>query len=122
MHMIKHGKPPYLECSSRGDKRFSAFRARPVSLNGASIEEAYQAMKVMEDGSTGLTWRAAKGKRPINMEACATAYAKWWREWVDEQDLLSVLKKASGLSDMFGQPGHQCQATVLWEIRNASTP
>ena len=117
--MIRHGKAPYLECSSRGDKRFSSFYARPASLYGMSIEEAYQAMKVLEDGSTGLTWRAAKGKHPINAEACAVAFATWWREWVDEQDLMPVLKKASGLSDRFGQRWHQCQATVLWNIRNA---
>ena len=117
--MIRHGNAPYLECSSRGDKRFSSFYARPESLGGASIEEAYQAMKVLEDGSTGYSWREVKGKRPTNAEDCVVAFAKWWREWVDEQGLLPVLRKASGLSDMFGQSGHQCQATVLWAIRNA---
>ena len=117
--MIRHGNAPFLECSTRGDKRFSSFHARPASLHGTSIEEAYQAMKVFEDGSTGLTWRAAKGKRPINAELCAVAFAKWWREWVNEQDLLPILRNASGLSDMFGQSGHQCQATTLWAIRNA---
>ena len=34
--MIKHGEPPYLECSSAGDKRFSAFWAK---LGDKSIEE-----------------------------------------------------------------------------------
>ena len=117
--MIRVGDPPYLECSSRGDKRFSAFYARPRILGGKSIEEAYQAMKVFADGTTGLTWREAKGRQALNHEACAAAYIVWWRAWVEEQILLPVLKAASGLSDTFGQPGHVCQATVLWDLRNA---
>jgi hypothetical protein len=117
--MIRHGDPPYLECSSRGDKRFSAFYARPASLGGRSIEEAYQAMKIFADGSTGLSWRAAKGRQAVNQEACAAAYAQWWNEWVEQEQLLPILQAASGVSDVFGQPGHVCQATVLWNIRNA---
>jgi hypothetical protein len=38
--------------------------------------------------------------------------------YIDENpELLQVLRKASGLSDMFGQPGHACQAAELWSIR-----
>ena len=118
--MIKVGEPPYLECSSRGDRHFSAFYARPKSLHGRSIEEAYQAMKIFEDVSTGLTWQRAKGKRPINTEECLAAYKKWWIEWVTEENLLPILKAAPGLSDIFGQTGHVCQAEVLWDIANAS--
>lgn len=116
--MIRYGEPPYLECSSRGDIRFSAFYARPSILNGRSIEEAYQALKVFEDGSTGLGWRAAKGHRAVNQEFCAEEYTRFWRAWVNEQGLLPVLQSASGLSDMFGKTGSVCQATVLWRIRN----
>ena len=115
--MLKFGAPPYLECSSKGDKRFSAFYARPKSLGSRSIEEAYQAMKVLEDGSTGLSWREAKGKKAVNQEVCTRAYVKWWQEWIDEQGLLSILQGATGLSDLFGQKGHVCQAEVLWKIR-----
>lgn len=117
--MIKHGEAPYLECSSRGDKRFSAFYARPKAFNGRSIEEIYQATKVFEDGSTGLTWREAKGKKAKNMELCATLYSELWDQYISENpELLAVLKAASGLSDIFGQAGHRCQATELWRIRN----
>jgi len=118
MIMIKHGIAPFLECSSRGDRRFSAFYAKPKSLQGKSIEEAYQAMKIFEDGSTGLHWKKSKGKKAINQEDCAIAYANWWAEWVYQENLLSTLKAATGLSDIFGQVGHVCQATVLWNIRN----
>lgn len=117
--MIRCGQPPYLECSSRGVRRLSAFYARPSCLGGRSIEEAYQAMKVFEDGTTGLTWWQAKGKRAVNAEDCARAYKEWWRAYLREyQDLLTQIKQATGLSDMFGQPGHVCQAAVLWELRN----
>lgn len=116
--MLRRGSPPFLECSTRGDKRFSAFCARPRSLNGRSIEEAYQAMKIFADGTTGLDWRSAKGRPATNATECATAYARWWEEWVAEQNLLPVLKAASGLSDMFGREGSVCQAAILWDIRN----
>ena len=116
--MIRHGSAPYLECSSKGDKRFSAFYARPSSLKGRSIEEAYQAMKVFADGSTGLGWREAKGKRAVNMPECAAAYTQWWIEYVYEKNLVWELSNASGLSDIFGKEGSICQATVLWDIRN----
>lgn len=115
--MLKFGTAPFLECSGRGDSRFSAFSAKPLSLNGKSIEEAYQAMKVFEDGSTGLSWRQAKGRRATNAFACAEAYELWWYEWINQEGLLPVLWAASGLSDMFGQAGHVCQAEVLWRIR-----
>lgn len=116
--MIKHGNPPYLECSSRGDRRFSAFYARPSELGGRSIEEAYQARKILEDGRTGLYWREAKGRRAVNQEECAEYYKYLWTLYVLENNLLTVLKRASGLSDIFGREGSVCQATVLWDIRN----
>ncbi len=119
--MIRVGVPPYLECSSRGDVRFSAFYARPKSLHGRSIEVAYQAAKKFEDDSTNLHWRRAKGRRAVNQEECAQLYRKWWREWVEEQKLMPVLLEATGLSDIFGQPGHLCQAEVLWEIRESGS-
>jgi hypothetical protein len=118
--MVKHGKAPYMECSSMGRQKLSSFYARPKSLKGKSIEAAYQAMKVFEDGSTGLSWKEARGRLAVNQSICVRAYKRWWREWVDEQDLLRLLQKASGMSDCFGQEGHVCQATVLWEIRNES--
>lgn len=115
--MIKHGEPPYLECSSKGDKRFSAFYAK---INGFSIESIYQANKIFEDGSTGLGWREAKGKKAVNQVEVAAIYSRAWDQYIaDHPELLKVLKEASGLSDIFGQEGHCCQATELWRIRNS---
>ena len=116
--MIKHGQAPYLECSSRGDKRFSAFYAR---IDGRSIENHYQAAKRFEDGSTGLTWRQAKGRKAVNQAECAELYRLLWVAYIEANPhLLPIIQQASGLSDMFGQPGHCCQATELWLIRNQS--
>lgn len=119
--MVKHGTAPFLECSSKGERRLSAFAARIRGQGNRSIEEIYQARKVFSDGSTGLGWREAKGKRAINQDECAALYALLWNEYINENpDLLAMIRNATGLSDMFGQPGHCCQATELWKIRNAT--
>ena len=113
--MIRIGDPPYLECSSRGDKRFSAFYAK---VRGKSIEQRYQATKIFADGSTGLDWKQAKGKVPINIEDVTKLYKELWREYLlDNPSFINILKKASGLSDIFGQKNHNCQAITLWELR-----
>lgn len=114
---VFHGAPPYLECSTAGDRRFSAFHAR---VNGHTIEATYQAAKRFRDGSTGLGWRAAKGRRAVNAEECAQLYSRLWDQYIAEHpELLAVLRAASGLCDKYGQVGHVCQATELWRIRNA---
>jgi len=114
--MIRIGEEPYLECSSKGDKRFSAFYAK---VHGKSIEQLYQAAKIFGDGSTGLTWREAKGRKPINIEELAILYKDLWREYLlDNPSFITILKRASGLSDVFGQEKHNCQAITLWELRN----
>lgn len=120
--MIKHGKSPFLECSSKGDKRFSAFYARIRVRNNKSIEEIYQAAKVFENGETGLSWREAKGKIPINQNTVNKLYSWLWDQYVwENQHLLEVLRCYNGLSDIFGQSGHCCQATELWRIKNEGT-
>ena len=117
--MIRHGEAPFLECSSKGDKRFSAFSARIRGRDNRSIEEIYQAAKVFEDGSSGLTWREAKGKTAVNMDSVRKLYSALWDEYIAENPhLIPVLTSASGLSDIFGQNGHACQATELWRIRS----
>ncbi len=116
--MIRHGNSPYLECSSKGDRRFSAFFAR---IDGRSIEFIYQGAKVFKDGTTDLEWRQAKGRQAVNQKEVHKLYSSLWDEYIRRNPgLLKILKEASGLQDVFGQPGHCCQATELWRIRNAS--
>lgn len=117
--MFKIGRKPYLECSSKGDKRFSAFIARIVKRDNKSIEELYQAAKVFADGSTGLSWQQAKGKQAVNQEECRILYSTLWDEYFEEnKGLLLELSKGLylGFSDMFGQEGHACQAAEIYRI------
>lgn len=117
--MFQIGDAPYYECSSKGDKRFSAFYARIRARDNKTIEEMYQANKVFEDGSTGLGWREAKGRKPVNVKECRIWYSLLWDEYFDENpELLDVILEKSGFSDIFGQKGHACQAEEIWRIRN----
>ncbi len=119
--MIRHGRPPYLECSSKGERYLSAFSARIRARGNRSIEEIYQAAKVFADGSTGKGWREAKGKVAVNAEEVRGLYSDLWDEYMAENpELLSKITAASGLSDLYGQAGHACQATELWRIRCAA--
>ena len=118
--MIRFGTAPFLECSSKGDVRFSAFYACLKLFDGKSIEEVYQAAKVFADGSTDLTWREAKGRRCVNADEARALYSRLWDLYIEENImLLDTLQQASGLSDIFGQQGHACQAEELWRIRNS---
>lgn len=116
---VYHGKPPFLECSSAGDARFSAFYA-PIRRRGnETIEHIYQRSKVFSCGATNLSIKEAKGKKAVNWRELRKLYATLWDEYMLENlDLLPVLRAASGLSDRFGRPGGVCQATELWRIRN----
>lgn len=114
--MIRHGEPPYLECSSRGDRRFSAFYAK---VGNRTIEERYQAFKIFEGGKTGLSIKEAKGRRALNAEDAASYYSHLWDNYIYvlNPHLKSILTEATGFSDVFGQEGSVCQATELWRIR-----
>ena len=109
--MIKHGFNPILECSSKGDTRFSAFYARLNAYNGKSIEEIYQAAKVFEDGSTNLSTKAAKGRKAVNMQEVSALYSQLWDLYFQENpELLKVIRQYNGFSDVFGKAGNACQA------------
>jgi hypothetical protein len=117
--MVRHGIAPFLECSSRGEKRLSAFYARIKARGSCSIEEIYQGAKVFEHGVTGLTWREAKGRASVNALEVRALYAALWDEYIAENpELVDIIINASGLSDIFGNPGSACQATELWRIRS----
>ncbi len=117
--MIRHGEAPYLECSTAGDKRFSAFCARLECYGGESIEAIYQGAKII-DGLAGRSIQYAKGKTASNQKELKKLYWTLWSKYLDENpELMDVLVEAKGLSDKFGQAGRNCQATVLWALRDA---
>lgn len=115
--MLRFGREPFLEVSSKGDKRFSAFYARIRWRDNRSIEELYQGYKTFEDGSSGLSIKEAKGRKPIYPESCRMFYEQLWREFFDENpELLLEISQYNGFSDIFGQAGHQCQAEEIYNI------
>lgn len=67
------------ECSSKGDKRFSAFSAKLP--DGRTIEEHYQCdIKGYDVG--GTNWRLGKGKPPLyNDKNLWYKYLTLWRWW-----------------------------------------
>jgi hypothetical protein len=112
--MLKFGTAPFLECSSKGDKRFSAFYAK---VEGETIEKRYQACK-MFDGVCGFSWKEVKGKTPDNIEECRDIYSTLWDMYFEENpELYDVIKQYNGFSDIFGQRGHACQAEEIYRIR-----
>lgn len=93
------------EVSSKGDKRFSAFRAKMP--DGRSIEQHYQCdVKGYQPG--GKDWKLGKGKPPLISSTDAwTGYLALWRSWASmNKDLIEDLRskvsfKNDVLSDMF---------------------
>ena len=117
--MLKIGSEPFLECSTKGDKRFSAFYARIKSRNNLSIEEIYQGAKILEDGSTNHSWMDVKGKQAVNQKEVSELYSELWTEYfLENQYLINVLNEYNGFSDIFGQRNHCCQAVEIYRIKN----
>lgn len=69
------------ECSSKGDKVFSAFNA--ILEDGRSIEQHYQCdVKGFDPG--GTDWRLGKGKPPVvrmTEDELYDRYLKLWKRW-----------------------------------------
>lgn len=111
-----------LECSSRGDRRFSALFARiEVFGRRATIEEHYQMAKCFP--WKPLTWREAKGCRPTHLEiggkvfpvSYLTAwYALLWLLYLDAHpELVEYARKFDDFSDSFARPGCNSQAEMV---------
>lgn len=93
------------ECSSAGDRRFSALSAR--LRDGRTIEEAYQ-LDVKGYRKYGNDWRLGKGKHAINglsFDDLWAAYLGLWRQWACENPLLIAdlreLSRGRPLTDRF---------------------
>lgn len=122
--MLAFGTKPILECSSQGDKRFSAFFAHIRSKDNYTIETLYQSFKVFRGGptgmQTGLSISHAKGRRPLNKEAAHQYYSDLWDIYFKENpELLDVIMQYNGFSDVFGQFGSCCQAQEIFRIHQA---
>jgi uncharacterized phage-like protein YoqJ len=112
-----------LECSSAGDKRFSAFGAR-VSAFGVirSIEEHYQSSKTIDGASPRFTGYI-KGK-PVNgcringVDLEPRFLTQWykllWVKYLDNNpELVAYAKTFDDFSDKFKGKAINCQADVI---------
>ena len=109
------------ECSSAGDKRFSALYAQ---LGGRSIEAVYQC-DVKGYCPGGSNWRAGKGKPPLDRtKDMYTEYLKLWRQWAAQHPALITELRARAeqngclLTDRFAS-SPVSQARALAEILNS---
>lgn len=108
-----------LECSSKGDKRFSAFYAY-ISLYGIndSIEHHYQNCKRFNNQPIKI-----KGAKPDYIEInninydikyLTPFYKLLWVKYLDEhKDLVEYAKKFDDFRDMFKGHSVNCQADVI---------
>ena len=109
----------YLECSSKGDKRFSAFYAK-VDCYGVidSIENIYQSVK-----RNGLGEKVGKGKKVeyisinghiLDPKFLTPFYKLLWCKYLDNNpELVEYAKDFDVFTDMFRGKCINCQADVI---------
>lgn len=113
-----------LECSSKGDSRFSAFYAK-VKIFGVydSIENHYQLSKRIGDFKP-KTWKDVKGKTPTHIHINGYDYdlkytVAWydllWVKYLDNNpDLVGHAKQFDKFTDMFkSKNAVVCQADSI---------
>lgn len=124
MPKITWAKRGGYECSSKGDKRFSALYA--YMPDGRTLEQHYQCdVKGYDVG--GFDWKKGKGKHPMNPEVNLwEEYLKLWQIWGENNKelLLELRLKAQEhgncLSDMFATTPVN-QAHALAALLNGET-
>ena len=112
-----------LECSSKGDKRFSAFYAK-IDVYGDydSIENHYQLSKRFGNEAPS-SWKDAKGKTPthfhlkgfdVDINLLSQFYKVMWVKYLDEhQELVEYASQFDDFNDMFKGKSTNCQADVV---------
>ena len=119
--MVRRGIEPFLECSSKGDRRFSAFHAM---IGKFPIEAYYQSYKNgAKAGDVLPEWRTFKGlppthPNPPSIENCRRFYKHLWNCYLLENPELKqhILDNYKGLTDVFGREGNVCQSAALYEL------
>ena len=117
-----------LECSSKGDKRFSALYAK-VEVNGIedTIENHYQLSKrftTLFGVIVPKVWTDAKGKapdyfevngKPFELKYLPNFYALLWVKYLDQHpELVSYARKFDDYHDIFKSKNSVvCQADVI---------
>jgi hypothetical protein len=112
-----------LECSSRGDIRFSAFYAEIKLFNKLdSIENFYQLSKRFGN-KIPKSWRESKGKKPTHFNVNGFDYdvsllGQWykvlWTIYLDKNpNLIEYASSFSDYRDTFKGKSVNCQADVI---------
>lgn len=112
-----------LECSSKGDKRFSAFYAKVTAFGRFdSIESHYQLSKRFGE-FVPLSWSDAKGKSPTHIELNGRCYnlemlSQWykllWVRYLDNNpQLVEYASQFDEFNDIFKGKSINCQADVV---------
>lgn len=113
-----------LECSSAGDRRFSALYAK-VSVFGHidTIENHYQLCKRWEHRPAPVTWRDGKGKKPDYVEIrgrkldarfARQFYALLWFKYLQQHpELVAYARKFTHFTDRFATKGGISQADMI---------
>lgn len=116
--MIKYARYGGYECSTQGDRRFSAFYA--ILPDGNSIEWHYQCSV---KGYSSI--KEGKGKPPLYPCDTQQAYINLWIEWAkNNQDLMYELFRLVGpdgtLSDKFAKTPINQARTLAYLLNNPS--
>jgi hypothetical protein len=97
--------PNGYECSSKGDKRFSALFA--TLPDGRTIEEAYQ-LDVKGYRTLSEDWRFGKGKPPLLDKTSTELFSEYlalWEWWATENpeliEELELVTRGKVLTDQF---------------------
>lgn len=111
-----------LECSSRGDKRFSAFYAK-IRINGVlnSIEGHYQSVKRRYTGNFIVTCRKGEkvdiiiiNNKKLEPKFLTPFYKLMWVDYLNANpDLVEYAKTYDDFNDMFKGKAINCQADVI---------
>ena len=112
---------PYYECSSKGDKRYSALYTK---INNVSIEELYQ-LDIKGYRGKVNHWIEAKNKPPINKsyDHAYKEYLALWRLYFTLHPNLfkqiKILAKNKTITDMFATTEIN-QARAICDLLNSN--
>lgn len=112
-----------LECSSKGDKRFSAFYAKTTVFGKYdSIENHYQSVKCKFDNKKyGVRCKKGEhvdyiiiGNKNLHPRFLTPFYKLLWCKYLDENpELVEYAKQFDEFNDMFKGHSINCQADVI---------
>lgn len=113
-----------LECSSVGDKRYSAFFARTFAFTKEdSIENHYQLSKRFNNEVPPSHWKQVKGRKPTHfhimgndydIKLITQFYKLLWLKYLDEHpELVNYAKQFDDYNDVFGNNASISQADVI---------